>query len=299
MKSFTIIIPCFNSEKYLKECLESILKINYSKELIEVLIINDGSTDKTEEISNEYINKYSFIKYYKKDNNHWGSVLNYVKNNKLANNNYVSVLDSDDKLLPEALNILNQLSNKNDVDLLVGTYKKWNGYKTKGNIIPYWFLFKKYMFNKQQMNTPLGLPLTFFSKKEIFYKMQNLTEKMAYQDPDYLSQLIKYSKSLAFTKKTIGYYYYNRDGNSMSEPWDENRFKSEYNACLKLIKNDAQEIVAFHLCQKKLRKIIDLNPEKSFEINRKFSFKWFPLYLRPIFVLWFLIKIKKYFKINY
>lgn len=298
MKSFTIIIPCFNSALYIESCLNSLINLNYNHNFIEVLIIDDGSTDETKNISKKYTSNHRFIKYYKKENNHWGSVINYVKNNKLANNDYVSILDSDDQLTVESLNILNKLSKKDNNDLLVGSFKKWNGYKTKNKINPYWFLTKKTLIKKKEMNTPFCLPLTFFSKKEVFYKLEDLSEKIAYQDPDYLSQLIKNSKSLKFTRKIVGLYYYNREGNSMSESWNEIRFNSEYNACLKLIQNDAQEVVVFRLCQNEFRKIIKLKNEKIFEVDRKFSFKWFPVYLRLFFVLWFWLKLKKYFKIN-
>ncbi len=296
MKSFTIIIPCFNSEKYIETCLNSLLKINYVNNLIEVLIVDDGSTDKTWNIAQAYALKFSFIKCYRKENNHWGSVINYVKNNKLANGDYVSVLDSDDQLVTESLNILNDLSKINDDDLLVGSFEKWDGNRTRGKITPYWFLLKRTLTSKQQMNTPFCLPLTFFSKKEVFYQLNNLTEKMAYQDPDYLSQLVKYSKSLTFTKAVVGLYYFNREGNSMSESWNENRFYWEYNACKKLIDNNAQEVVAFRLCQKGFRNIINQKQNNFFETERNFYFDWFPIYLRFFWFIFFQLKIKKFFK---
>lgn len=295
MKSFTIIIPSFNSEKYISSCLDSLINIEYNHDLIEVLVIDDGSTDKTKHIVKEYTLKYSFIKYFKKENNHWGSVINYVKNNKLASFDYVSILDSDDQLTTNSLVILNDLSRKENSDLLVGSFRKWDGLKLRQKHYPYFFLFKRTLRNKQQMNTPFCLPLIFFSKKDVFYKLNDLDEKMAYQDPDYLSQLIKNSNSLTFTKKIIGIYFFNREGNSISEPWDKIRLKGEYNACLKSIENGAQEIVAFRLCQKKFRKIIDSENSRKFEINRKFSFKWFPAYMRFFFAIVFWLKLKKYF----
>ncbi|MGL4343330.1 MAG: glycosyltransferase family 2 protein [Metamycoplasmataceae bacterium] len=293
MKSFSIIIPSFNSEQYIKSCLDSLINLDYPKDKVEVLVIDDGSTDNTGQIVKEIIKSNSFIKYFKKDNRHWGSVINYVVENKLANNDYVSILDSDDQLLPNAFNILNKISKNND--MLAASFYKWNGTRKTQKISPYWFLFKKELNNKKQMNTPFCLPLTFFSKKEIFYSLKKIKEGIAYQDPDYLSQLINLSKTMAISKKTIGLYYFNRAGNSMSQKWDINRFNAEYNACQKAIKNDAQEIVAYRLNQKGFKEMMKKDSTKKFIVKRKFSFKWFPWYLRGFFILIFNISLKKYF----
>ncbi|MDK2819672.1 MAG: glycosyltransferase family 2 protein [Mycoplasmataceae bacterium] len=298
MKSFTIIIPSFNSEKYISSCLDSLVNLEYDHDLIEVLVIDDGSTDKTKDIVKEYTWKYSFIKYFKKENNHWGSVINYVKNNKLATFDYISILDSDDQLTTKSLIILNDLSEKENSDLLVGSFRKWDGVKLRKKIYPYFFLFKRTLHNKKQMNTPFCLPLIFFSKNEVFYKLNDLSEKMAYQDPDYLSQLVKNSNSLTFSNKTIGLYYFNREGNSISEPWNKIRLMGEYNACLKSIENGAQEVVAFRLCQKNFRRILDSENSDKFNVNRKFSFQWFPAYMRFFFTIIFWFKLRKYFTFN-
>ena len=60
----SVIIPVYNSEKYLKKCLDSVKDLQDS----EIIIINDGSTDTSEEIINTYLEKYNNFVYYKKEN---------------------------------------------------------------------------------------------------------------------------------------------------------------------------------------------------------------------------------------
>lgn len=65
MKKLSIIVPVYNTEKHLKKCFDSIINQNNSE--IEVVVINDGSTDNSETIIKEYTDKYKDIfKYYKK-----------------------------------------------------------------------------------------------------------------------------------------------------------------------------------------------------------------------------------------
>ena len=65
MKKISIIIPVYNTAKYLKRCLDSVLAQSYKD--FEMVIINDGSTDNSEQIINEYKDKYpDLIRYYNK-----------------------------------------------------------------------------------------------------------------------------------------------------------------------------------------------------------------------------------------
>ena len=63
MIEISIIIPIYNEEKYIKECLESIINSDINKEEIEVLLVDGGSTDKTIDIIKEYLKKYPYFKY--------------------------------------------------------------------------------------------------------------------------------------------------------------------------------------------------------------------------------------------
>ncbi|MGL4183889.1 MAG: glycosyltransferase family 2 protein [Metamycoplasmataceae bacterium] len=300
MKSFSIIIPAYNSENYLKIAISSVIDQNYPKEKIQLIIVNDGSSDNTSKIAKEYSDKYNFIEFYNKENGNWGSVINYVRENKLVKNDLVVVLDSDDKFKPNAFQIINNLSEKGeDRDLYISSFKKWNGLKEKKKQIPFFFFLKRNLTNKTQMLTPLCAPIIYFFKNQVFYKTKKLKEKVAYQDSDFFSQIIMNSNGLKFTKKVTSLYFFNREGNSMSQPWDKKRLDAELASIFSAIENGAQEISAFRLCQKKLREAI-LKYDKDFKItvNRKFKFDFFPFYIRWIFWIIYFFQLKSFFTIK-
>ena len=75
MKLLTIIIPSFNMEKYLPKNLDKLLKAKYIDD-IEILVVNDGSTDKTLEIAMKYKQECPSVSVIDKPNGHYGSCLN-------------------------------------------------------------------------------------------------------------------------------------------------------------------------------------------------------------------------------
>jgi len=88
----TVIIPAFNSEKYISRCLDSLL--NQTLENIEIIVVDDGSTDKTKEICEMYSTKYANIKVYSKENEGQGIARNYGM--KYACGKCIGFVDSDD-----------------------------------------------------------------------------------------------------------------------------------------------------------------------------------------------------------
>ncbi|MBQ9782709.1 MAG: glycosyltransferase, partial [Clostridia bacterium] len=90
----SIIIPAYNVEKYIGECLDSLTRQNFNASLYEVIIINDGSTDSTEKIALEYSSKYNYIKVFSQTNQ--GVSIARNTGLKIATGKYVTFLDSDD-----------------------------------------------------------------------------------------------------------------------------------------------------------------------------------------------------------
>lgn len=106
MKYITFAVPCYNSQDYVHRCVESLLP---GGEDVEILLINDGSVDRTAEILDEYERKYpGIVKAVHKENGGHGSGVN--KGLELARGLYYKVVDSDDWLEKKAyLNVLNQI----------------------------------------------------------------------------------------------------------------------------------------------------------------------------------------------
>lgn len=90
--AITIIVPVYNTEKYLRECLESL--VHQSFQNIEILLINDGSTDKSQNIIDEYSEKYTFVTGITKENGGSSSARNLGLQH--AKGEFVIFIDSDD-----------------------------------------------------------------------------------------------------------------------------------------------------------------------------------------------------------
>jgi glycosyltransferase involved in cell wall biosynthesis len=113
MEKVSIIVPIFNSELTLNRCLDS--AINQSYENIELILVNDGSTDKSEEICKEYAKKYHNIKYIYKKNSGVSNTRNIGI--KESTGKYLLFLDSDDTI---DKNVILELVNEVKSNILIG-----------------------------------------------------------------------------------------------------------------------------------------------------------------------------------
>ena len=115
----SIIIPVYNSENTINRCIDSLLKQTYKN--FEIIVINDGSTDKTLKIINDYQKKHNNIFVYSQKNSGAGE----ARNNglKKAKGKYVTFVDSDDTLCEFALENMTKHLN-DDTDIVVSGFKK-------------------------------------------------------------------------------------------------------------------------------------------------------------------------------
>lgn len=111
----SVVLPVYNVEKYIAECLDSLLNQTFKN--FEVIAINDGSTDKSKEIVESYIGKDINLKIINQNN----GGLSKARNTGIKNSNgeYILFLDSDDMLDSTAIEKLYTKANKNKLDLVV------------------------------------------------------------------------------------------------------------------------------------------------------------------------------------
>lgn len=123
MKYISFAIPCYNSESYMEHAIESILK---GGEDVEIIIVNDGSKDRTSEIAKQYEKKYpTIVKAIDKENGGHGDAVNTGL--KYATGLYFKVVDSDDWVdegaLEQILSVLHEMVEKQTlIDMLVSNY---------------------------------------------------------------------------------------------------------------------------------------------------------------------------------
>ena len=133
----SIIVPCYNSEKYLERCVYSL--INQTIKNIEIILINDGSTDKTGELCEYYANLDKRIKVIHKKN----EGVAYARNTGIdfATGKYIGFVDSDDFVELDMYEILYSAMISNDADISQCSYNRVEGKKiipinkTQNNII--------------------------------------------------------------------------------------------------------------------------------------------------------------------
>lgn len=117
----SILIPVYNSELYLRECLNSVMNqiTNY---LFEVVIVDDGSTDNSSKILNEYKNKYNNIKLITQENKGIATARNVLLEN--ADGEYISFVDSDDTVDKHFIQKMMTVINDEHTECVKCNYKK-------------------------------------------------------------------------------------------------------------------------------------------------------------------------------
>ncbi len=114
----SIVVPVYNTEKYLAKCLDSILQQNIVE--LEVICVNDGSRDSSLSILQKYAEKNDCIKIIDKSNSGYGDTVN--QGIKKANGRYIGIVESDDWVVENALKRLVDLALEYDADIVKGNY---------------------------------------------------------------------------------------------------------------------------------------------------------------------------------
>lgn len=228
MIKVSFIVPVYNVEDYIQECLESLLKQDINEK--EILIINDGSTDKSLEICEKYKNKHSCIKIINKANGGLSSARN--KGIEVAKGEYIFFVDSDDFLLGNYINEMYENCKKNNIDIFRGVYTRYdNRSKILENIIlenkEYYdkvmsgidFLENEIKYDSYEVIACLGL----FKKEYLDKNRIRFTEGVTYEDHEFFMKcLLSSTDSRVIKKNKLIYAYRDRDGSITKVPKIEN-----------------------------------------------------------------------------
>ena len=202
MIRISIIVPVYNVEKYLENCLESLVNQTYNN--YEIIIVDDGSTDGSDKIIKKYKTKYSnLIKSYKKENGGLSSARNYGINK--SNGDYLLFVDSDDSLELNALEILNKNIKTNDILVFNMNIIKNNNKEKVCEFNPKIHnKIKRYLVSNPSACNKL-------IKKELFdnYKIV-FKEGIYYEDLNLLPTFVNYTNNIEFIDIPL-YNYYVRD----------------------------------------------------------------------------------------
>ncbi|WP_299524197.1 glycosyltransferase [uncultured Methanobrevibacter sp.] len=225
----SVIIPIFNAEKYLDKCLDSI--INQSFTNLEIICVNDGSTDGTLDILKEYSKKDARIKIINIENHGSG----YARNIALdeVNGNYVSFIDADDWVDLNFYEILHEfIVNNGKVDMLF--FQIINYINSSGNLVETELYnhecLRKYdgtIFTPEECEDDLfKIPVCPISKlyKTSFLKDNNIhfPIDLIFEDNVFFYNAFFHANKLGFIKKH--FYYRRRHGNSITQVFNKKTF---------------------------------------------------------------------------
>ena len=118
----SVIVPVYNVEKYLSECLDSILKQTYKN--LDIILVDDGSTDSSGKICDEYKNRDSRIRVFHKENGGLSDARN--AGISVANGNYITFIDSDDIVGDRYVEFLYNSIIKGKSDISVCRFKRFS-----------------------------------------------------------------------------------------------------------------------------------------------------------------------------
>ena len=114
----SIVVPVYNVEKYLRECLDSLLAQKLKD--IEIIVVNDGSTDSSADIAAEYAARDSRVRLISKENEGYGKTMN--RGFSEARGEYVGIVESDDFADPRMFKDMYKFAKKHDLDLVKANY---------------------------------------------------------------------------------------------------------------------------------------------------------------------------------
>ncbi|HEY8443700.1 MAG TPA: glycosyltransferase family 2 protein [Clostridia bacterium] len=234
MKLITFGVPCYNSEAYMRKCVDSLLA---GGDEIEIIIVNDGSIDNTASIVNEYQSKYpQIVKAVHKENGGHGSGVN--KSLELASGLYYKVVDSDDWLdasaLKRLMDAIKACLEKGDLpDLFICDYVYEHASDNTQKRINYSRLMPKdRIFTWEEVKKfPIARILMMHS---LVYKTQTLREsglalpeRTFYVDNIYAYKPLPYARKLYYLETDLYHYFIGRSDQSVNIKNFVNRYEQQ------------------------------------------------------------------------
>ena len=207
MRYISFVVPSYNSEDYLERCVDTLMPDSTD---VEIIIVNDGSKDRTAEIADRYREKYpDTVRVVHKENGGHGSAVN--KGLELAKGQYLKVVDSDDWLDTESLK------------KLLAHLKEWESSGTRIDLIMCNYIYDHLYDNKQKVMTHFS-PSQYIIMHSAMFRTDVLRESGVvlpehtfYVDNIFTHQPLCYAKTLCYLDLNLYHYFLGRDDQSVNE----------------------------------------------------------------------------------
>lgn len=218
MKKISVIVPVYNVEAYLKKCVDSLINQSYSN--IEVILINDGSTDSSGQLCDFLAQKDNRIKVFHKENGGLSDARNYGVNK--ASGEYIGFVDSDDYIHKDMYQHLYTRIMEEDADVSECNFSIVYENKIKYVTEEEYDLVlnqEEYLQEYLSMKKLYGATCARLIKTSIAKQIQFPVGKV-YEDMYYALELIQVAKKYVITSKPY-YYYLVRLGSITNEKFNE------------------------------------------------------------------------------
>ena len=222
MVKVSVIVPVYNVEKYLKRCLDSL--VNQTLSDIEIICVNDGSTDGSAQILEEYAKKDNRIKIITQVN----SGLSEARNAgiKAANGEYIGLVDSDDFVDKEFYEKLYNAAISNNCDIACGNVVRGNDRKKDKVLLNY--PEERVVKSIRERYEITGVPNHCYVWNKI-YKREPLLSSgitfirgIVYEDMPFTADVLESLGDLVVVPEVF-YHYWINDGSIIKTPSDKNR----------------------------------------------------------------------------
>lgn len=203
MVKVSIIVPVYNVEIYIKKCLDTL--VNQTLEDIEIIIVNDGSTDNSEQIIKQYLLEYkNKIKYLVKENGGLSDARNYGM--KYATGEYIAFLDSDDYIDISLYEKMYNKAKERNYDYIECDFV-WKYDDKEVQDIGVIYKNKKEMFVNARV-----VAWNKLIKRELIVKSKvEFPKGLRYEDVEFFYKLLPYIKTFSFVKEPLIYYVQRKD----------------------------------------------------------------------------------------
>lgn len=239
----SVIVPVYNVEKYLERCVKSIAAQTYKD--LEILLIDDGSTDKSGKMCDDFQQTDSRIKAFHKQNGGLSDARNYGIEHSAGE--FISFVDSDDYIDEKMLETLHRLITENDADLAVCSAMD----VFEGKEVTQVKEIKKFNLNKVESYKYMlrgdGIP----SACNKLYKRQTVGDVRfpvgkLYEDGFFTPQILKKVEKTAVTSKPM-YYYFRRADSITTKPFRKGDLDviEAYDKCVKQVKELCPEALPY------------------------------------------------------
>lgn len=230
-KILTVVIPTYNMEKYLEKSLTSLVVEEEFMSSLEVLIVNDGSKDRSSEIGHSFQARYpQTFRVIDKENGNYGSCINVGL--KEAQGKYIKILDADDSFDTSNFQKVLAMLNDLDVDMVITNFQTVDEKGTPGKIVSRKIPLNQIIPIEECIDELISHPAV--AMHSAMYKTENLqninyhqTEGISYTDEEWMFLPITTVRTLYYVDIIVYLYLVGREGQTVdisvvSKNWRHN-----------------------------------------------------------------------------